>query len=219
MTYYLGIDLTSSERRPSAWASLDEAAHILDLGQVTGDDAIMALVERLQPASTAIDAPLYLPRGLASLDDDKAAQGLPTGRACERQLKALGIGCFYTTPSSIIKPMVYRAIALRRRLEARGHLVLEVFPYASKVRLLGMRHLPKKTCINGRLWLQSALVTFIPDLSASPPLSHDALDALIAAYTGLLHANGLAVGLGEPDEGILWIPEAHTIDTPRTRLL
>ena len=157
-------------------------------------------------ASVAIDAPLHLPLGLASLDDPVAAQGLPTGRACERELKRLGIGCFYTTPNSIIKLMVYRSIVWRQNLEARGILVLEVYPYASKRRMFGNCPMPKKASSSGRAWLQTSLLRFIPDLAGSPPLSHDTLDALIAAYTGLLHARGQAQGTGCAEEGLLWIP-------------
>jgi predicted nuclease with RNAse H fold len=203
---YFGLDATNDERHPSALAVLDSDAHILAMGTASSDSDILRLVNHWQPASIAIDAPLYLPRGLTNLDDPVAAAALPTGRACERELKSLGIGCFYTTPRSIIKPMVYRSMALRLNLEAQGLLVLEVFPYASKRRLFANRRIPKKTSSHGREWLQQNLLPYISDLASSPPLQHDALDALMAAYTGLLHARGQTEGLGDADEGLLWIP-------------
>jgi predicted nuclease with RNAse H fold len=203
---YLGFDPTNSERRPTAWALLDDQARIVEQGCAGSNAELLALAERLQPAVVAIDSPLFLPLGLASLDDPAAARGLPTGRCCERELKSLGIGCFYTTPSSIIKPMVNRCIALRLELEQRRITTIEVFPYASKVRLFG-RPIPPKTRPEGRLWLQSAVATLIPGLPAEPALSHDALDALIAAYTGLCYARGAAKGVGDPAEGLLWLPK------------
>lgn len=205
---YLGIDLTSSDRRPSAWAALDATAGIVGLGRARTDADILALTERLRPSSIAIDAPLFLPKGLTTLDDPTAAVGLPTGRACERALKALGIGCFYTIPHSIIRNMVYRAIALRLEMEARGLVVLEVFPYATKVRLFGTRTMPRKTRACGLTWLRQQVARYIPDTAMHPDLSHDDLDALLAAYTGLLHGRGLAEGIGEADEGLLWLPTA-----------
>ncbi len=58
------------------------------------------------------------------------------------------IPCYYTTKRSIIKDMVYRAIALKDEITARGYQVIEVYPYAAKVRLLG-RHIPKKITPEG----------------------------------------------------------------------
>lgn len=202
---YLGFDPTNSERRPTAWALLDDQARVVEQGCTGTNAELLALAGRLRPAVVAIDSPLFLPLGLASLDDPAAANGLPTGRCCERELKSLGIGCFYTTPSSIIKPMVYRCIALRLELEQRHITTIEVFPYASKVRLFG-RPIPAKTRPDGRSWLQSSVATLIPGLPDQPALTHDALDALIAAYTGLCYARGTAQGLGDPAEGLLWLP-------------
>ncbi len=200
---YLGIDLTGTEARASAWAALDGAARLAGMGAARRNDEIIALAQRLRPESIAIDAPLFLPSGMSSLENPVA--GLPTGRACERALKKQGIGCFYTTPRSIIKGMVYRGIRLRRELDERGFVVLEVFPYATKVRLFGPR-LPKKTHPAGRAWLQEALSRLLPSLAGQPALSHDQLDALVCAYTALLHGRGQAEGLGDPDEGLLWLP-------------
>ena len=207
---YLGIDPTNSERRPSAWATLDDDAHVLSIGAASSNGDILALAERWRPAAGVRGHRRTAAVGLTSLDDPVAARGLPTGRTCERELKRLGIGCFYTTPNSIIKLMVYRSIVWRQNLEARGILVLEVYPYASKRRMFGNCPMPKKASSSGRAWLQTSLLPFIPDLAGSPPLSHDTLDALIAAYTGLLHARGQAQGMGCAEEGLLWIPLIST---------
>ena len=39
-------------------------------------------------------------------------------------------------------------------------------------------------------------------------LGHDQLDAIVAAYTAYLYACGLAEGVGDPDEGLIWVPRA-----------
>jgi len=175
---------------------------------VGDDEEIIALAEEQRPALVAIDAPLSLPLGLCCLEDSCACRPVSSrkGRQCERELSALGIGCYYTTKRSIIKGMVYRAIALKEKLEKRGFTVIEVYPYASKVRLFS--RLPRKTTVAGRQVLQEGLCHLIPAI-ASPQessLSHDALDALLAAYTGVLYVKGRTEALGDPAEGLLHIP-------------
>jgi predicted nuclease with RNAse H fold len=118
----------------------------------------------------------------------------------------LGIGCYYTTKRSIIKGMVYRAIALKEKLEERGFSVIEIYPHASRIRLFGK--LPPKTTVAGRKALQEKLCRHIPAIPSPQEslLSHDALDALLAAYTGVLYIEGRTEALGNPAEGLLHIP-------------
>ncbi|MCK4964651.1 MAG: hypothetical protein KAS54_06185, partial [Dehalococcoidia bacterium] len=70
------------------------------------------------------------------------------GKGVRKGLSRCRIPCYYTTKRSIIKDMVYRAIALKDEITARGYQVIEVYPYAAKVRLLG-RHIPKKITPEG----------------------------------------------------------------------
>jgi len=107
-----------------------------------------------------------------------------------------------------IKAMIYRSMALRRTLEAQGIPVIEVYPYASKVRLFG-RPIPKKTTKAGRQWLRQRLEGLVPGLREyGRPLSHDELDAIVAAYTGYLHGQGQAEAVGDPQEGLIYLPTA-----------
>lgn len=205
---FLGIDLTSREARATAYAVLGPALTIAAYGWAKTDADIVDITISLRPAVTAIDAPLSLPKGYCCLEEGCSCSTTInlTGRACERELKRRGIGCFYTTPRSIIKPMVYRGISLRQRLEVKGYPVLEVYPYASKVRLFG-KPIPKKTTPEGLRFLREHLGSLIPDALYLPPnLSHDLWDALIAAYTAYLHSQGLTEALGDPEEGLLHIP-------------
>ena len=207
----IGLDLTTSSEKGTAFAVLTKEMDIVADGVVSDDEEIIALVEEQRPALIAIDAPLSLPLGLCCLEESCPCRPVSSrkGRQCERELSALGIGCYYTTKRSIIKGMVYRAIALKGKLEGRGFTVIEVYPYASRVRLFGK--LPRKTTAAGRRALQERLRRLIPVIP--PPqgslLSHDALDALLAAYTGVLYIKGQAQALGDPAGGLLYIPISH----------
>jgi len=205
---FVGIDLTTSPKRSTACAVLDTELRLQDRVLLGSDKEIAAFVEAHSPALVAIDAPLSLPLGLCCLEETCSCQPLFSrkGRQCERELSVLGIGCYYTTKRSIIKGMVYRGIRLKAELEKQGHTVIEIYPYASKVRLFGS--LPKKTTVAGRRALQEGLQRLI--LSVPSPqenlLSHDALDAILAAYTGFLYNCGETDALGDPSESLLHIP-------------
>ena len=207
MKRYLGIDLTSSASRASGYAVLGEGARLVEVGCVGTDGEILRLARDSRPRFVAIDAPIGLPRGLCCLEE--SCPCLPTAldgkRASEREVSRRGIGLFFTTKRSIIKGMVCRAIELRRRLEGEGMRVLEVFPYASKVLLFG-RPLPKKTMPDGLAYLRGRLKALVPGLSTRGPLTHDELDALVAAYTAYLKDQGRIEQVGDPVEGAICIP-------------
>jgi len=204
----LGIDLTSSPRRPSAYAVVHDDGSLADVGLARDDADLLALTDRWRPRFVAIDAPLSLPRGLCCLEEaclcrPVAADGL---KAAERKLFRQGISLYATTKRSIIKAMVYRAMGLRRALEERGYVVLEVYPYAAKVRLWG-KGIPKKATPAGRQWLQERLEGLVPGLAeCSARLGHDHLDAIVGAYTAYLHGRGQAEGVGDPQEGLIYLP-------------
>lgn len=202
---FVGIDLTSSRNKPSAYAALDANVGMTWLGLVSADPEIVAIIDKIQPAIVAIDAPLSLPKGLCCLEQGcSCGQALPlAGRACERELARLGIPCFFTSKRSIIKAMVYRARALQQRLSR--HRVIEIYPYATKVRLFG-KPIPKKTTPAGLEFLKEHLSTLIPGLERETLKNHDLCDALIAAYTGYLYSQGMAEPVGDAEEGLIFIP-------------
>ncbi len=213
MAPYLGIDPTSAPRRPSAFAVLDGQGTLHDLGLVGEDDDILALARRWRPRYLAIDAPLSLPNGMCCLEEScSCAPASPDGlKAAERALLKEGIGLFRATKRSIIKAMVYRAIALRRALEERGYAVMEVYPYASKVRLFG-RPIPKKTTKAGQHWLRERLERLVPGLSEHEGrLGHDELDAIVAAYTAYLHGQGQTEAVGDREEGVIYVPKTRAL--------
>jgi len=201
---FVGIDLTAGAR-PTAVAALAEDLREQRIELLLTDGELLGFVEEAQATIVAVDAPLGLPAGQCCLEQECgcAPRGPGSGRECERALSRLGMGCYYTTKRSIIKAMVYRGIGLRRRLEARGCTVIEVYPYASKVRLFGARP-PRKMGQAGRTFMADRLSSLLTrDI---PLMSHDEADALICAYTAYLYARGDTEALGDAAEGRLHIP-------------
>lgn len=172
------------------------------------DSDILELVLKYQFDLVAIDAPLSLPKGLCCLEPDCPCQ--PTaevkGRSCEQELARQGIPCYFTTKKSIIKDMVMRGIRLKAELESMGFEVIEVYPYATKVRLFGKK-IPQKTTPAGLAFLKQRIGQLLP--GTAPYVSefnHDLCDAAIAAYTALLHQQGKTEPYGDPEEGIIHLP-------------
>lgn len=215
---FFGLDLTTSPRWPLAFAVLDEVPRALDLGYLMDNSQVVGTAHYWRPCLVAIDAPLGLPHGLCCLEETCPCIPLASakGRACERELARQRIGCFFTTKRSIIKAMVYWAMALRRALEKEAVAVLEVFPYATKVRLFG-RLIPRKTSPEGLAFLKQRLSELV-DLAALPGerrLDHNLWDALAAAYTAYLYHRGQAEALGLAEEGQNVLPLLEATETPQ----
>lgn len=205
---FIGVDLTSAAKKPTACVALDWELHLTMFDFLLSDGQIIGAIERYHPSIVAIDAPLSLPNGLCCLEESCPCQSLSSakGRVCERELSRCGIPCYYTTKKSIIKDMVYRAIALKDEITARGYQVIEVYPYAAKVRLLG-RHIPKKITPEGIAFLRERLADLLPNqIPNLERFNHDLCDALLAAYTAYLYARGEIEIIGDPEEGAISIP-------------
>jgi len=205
---FIGIDLTSSPKRPTACAGLDDKLHLIFYDQISSDADILETIASYCPRIVAVDAPLGLPTGLCCLEESCSCRALLAGkgRICERELSRRGIPSYYTTKRSIIKNMVYRAISLKREIDARGCEVIEVYPYATKVILFG-RPIPSKSKPAGVSFLRQQLAQLMPQLTAYlPRFNHDLCDALIAAYTAYLYARGEAAAVGDWEEGAICVP-------------
>jgi predicted nuclease with RNAse H fold len=192
----------------SAYAVLDEGLELVELGLLAGDEGILDTVRRLRPRVVAIDAPLSLPLGLCCLEEGCGCrQVLPgLGRRAERALSREGISSYYVTKRTFVKGLIYRGIALRQVLQGEGYEVIEVYPYASKVRLLGKAVPPKRTT-QGLASLRRRLLAHIPGLAhLAHPLTHDEYDALVAAHTAYLYGQGRTEAIGDPREGLIQLP-------------
>lgn len=219
-TCFVGIDLTSSPEKPSAYALLADNLEI-QLDFLQSDQELVETATQNQPAVVAIDAPLGLPWGTCCLEESCSCRPLSklAGRECERELARRGISCFFTTKKSIIKLMVYRAISLKEKLLAQGPEVIEIYPYASRVCLWG-RPKSSKLKSEGLNFLREELTKLIPALaSKKETLDHNLCDAILAAYTARLFYHGEAQALGEPTEGQILIPQKPSLSKVPTKVL
>jgi hypothetical protein len=81
--------------------------------------------------------------------------------------------------------------------------VMEVYPHAAFIALLGGVPAPKST----RRGLRRRIALLREHgLRWDYYYDHDSLDALAAALTGRRYLQGLATAVGHPREGLLWLP-------------
>jgi predicted nuclease with RNAse H fold len=209
---FFGIDLTSTEAKPSACLGLDSKSQLVYFGFLTENRDIVALLNLYSPQVIAIDAPLSLPLGLCCLEESCSCKPkFPRkNRQCDQELRRQGIPCYPTTKKTFIKDLIYRGIELKTRI---GHelkqasQVIEVYPFASKVRLFGAT-MPRKTTEQGIIFLRDRLGNILPGLKPYLDMfDHNLCDAAVAAYTGLLYHQNRAEALGNSEEGLIIVPD------------
>ena len=206
---FLGVDLSSSPKRPSTYALLSEHLDLLVLDSFREDHELPDLLERHDSPLTAIDAPLTLPLGTDCLEEECPCTPVlnQKGRLAELQLSKMRIGCFFTSKRSIIKKLIYRAVRQHENLRNKGHQVIEVYPYATKVMLFG-DGIPAKNSRKGLDFIKARVCELIPDaLPHIGNLNHQKCDALIAAYTALLNYRNETDRLGNEQEGYIIVPK------------
>ncbi len=174
------------------------------------DDELMELARTRHPAVIAIGTPLGLPQGLQCLEpvcrccDAKAPR--KRGREAELELARMGISCFFTSKGSIVRNLVYRGVELKKRLLKERHTVIETYPHATKIMLFGDK-VPPKNSARSLAYLRERLPTLVHGLEPHlASLDKNSCDALLNAYTGLLHCRELTHVLGSPQEGEVVVP-------------
>jgi predicted nuclease with RNAse H fold len=209
---FFGIDLTSTEAKPSACLGLDGNLQLIYLGFLTENRDIVALLNFYSPQVIAIDAPLSLPLGLCCLEESCPCKPkFPRkNRQCDQELRQHGIPCYPTSKKTFIKSLIYRGIELKtsigREVKQAGQII-EVYPFASNVRLFG-KIMPRKTTKQGINFLRYKLDGILPDLKPYLDMfNHDLCDAAVAAYTALLYHQNRVKALGNSKEGLLFIPD------------
>lgn len=207
---FWGIDLTSTEAKPSACLGLDSKSQLVYLGFLTENRDIIALLKFYSPSVIAIDAPLSLPLGLCCLEESCSCKPKFSRkyRQCDQELRQQGIPCYPTSKKTFIKSLIYRGIELRTIIgrEIKHGQVIEVYPFASKVHLLG-KTIPQKTTKQGMSFLRDRLGDILPSLKPYLDMfDHDLCDAAVAAYTALLHHQNRVNALGNSEEGLIFIP-------------
>jgi predicted nuclease with RNAse H fold len=103
--------------------------------------------------------------------------------------------------------LIYRGIEFNRRLVKRGYQVIEVYPYATKLILFG-EDVPPKNSARNVVFMREELPHLINGLEAHiDSLDRNACDALVSAYTALLHSREETDVLGATEEGLLVLPK------------
>ena len=171
----MGIDLAAKSTRPTGVALLDDDTLIARTCTLYEDADVLSHVAGARLA--AIDAPL-------SVD---------SGRPCDRLLKKYGTMPLVLPP---ILALARRGIRIAKALRAAGHDVIEVFPTAT-AKILGFFR-PDK--LKMRVPLRRLGVKIVPQ-----KVTIHELDAVLAAYTGLLYLRGLARPVGD-ERGAIVVP-------------
>lgn len=206
MRKVIGLDLTSSDKKPSGLVSYDGFFYSYHLPR-----SDIEIVEMCKGAELiAIDSPLKLPKGFCCLEETcNCHLGKPNGRSCERELVKMGIPLYFTTKKSIIKKMIYRAMRLTGVLGENR--VIEIYPYSIKVCLFG-KPIPNKSTKEGLSILKELIseVLNIP-LNELISLNHDICDAILACHVAYLHLEGKTMSIGDEEESPIVIPQ-NSID-------
>jgi predicted nuclease with RNAse H fold len=230
----MGIDIAA--RRPCVAVALQATRVGRVVGWMEADHRhpgeaarLLQWVEALSPAVVAIDAPQAPNRHLM-----KGSRL----RVCDWELRRRGLPLYQVPvrgqagPEWIAVGFEYFRLLKHRRFEMAGATdlplafggapaLLEAYPYATFTCLLREQHAdaaaatpPKKDTRAGtrmRIDLLRAARVEWDDY-----YDHDSLDALAAALTAWRYLQGTASAVGDPVEGLLWLP--ITADVLRERL-
>ena len=206
----LGVDLRASPNRPSTVVALDQDSKVAFMDSFSEDDELADMAREHQPDLISIGAPLGLPSGLCCLETSCScnfALSQRKGRLLELELSRMGISCFFTNKGSIIRNLIYRGVALSRRLRELNFEVIEAYPHATKVILFGDK-VPPKNSAASLAFLKERLTPLVEGLNDHlSELDRNACDAVLNAYTGLLHSQNATDVLGNPEEGTLVLPK------------
>jgi len=106
--------------------------------------------------------------------------------------------------------LIYRGIELKTSIDCEAKQacqVIEVYPFASKVRLFG-KTIPRKTAKQGMSFLKDKLGDILPGLEPYLDMfDHDLCDAAVAAYSASLYHQNRVEALGNSEEGLIFIPD------------
>lgn len=215
----VGVDVAA--RRPCTAVALrgGRAAHVDDWLETSDRAVLIDWIARSRPQVVAIDAPQGWNRRLSSAVGRRS-------RVCDYELLRRGLGVYQVpakadveTGSARLPDWIAAGFELFRALRRRGFesppegaipgafgqpaAAIEVYPYAAFVTLLGHRPQAKteRQGLAARVGvLRQAGVEW------EDYFDHDSLDALAAGLTGWRFLQGRASALGDPREGLLWLP-------------
>jgi predicted nuclease with RNAse H fold/dephospho-CoA kinase len=204
----VGIDLAGSDRARTGW-SLVSGESAATAALRTDDEILRATLESY-PDLVSIDAPLSLPVGRMSVDDEDPGRAeFGISRQAERVLWSRGVG---TYPSLIrsMQSLTARGIRLAEELRSQGIPVIESFPGAMQD-ILGM---PRKG-VSVEFLARSLIEFGLLDDFSSTDITHDELDAISSAIVGQFFWSGYFEPLGNDDEDYMIVPSLSPSPQPR----
>ncbi len=206
----LGVDLRASSKRSSTVVALDGDSNVVFFDAFDHDPELHEMVESCKPDLIAIGAPLGLPAGLCCLETAHSCRfsnPQNKGRQSEIDLARMGISCFFTNKGSIIRNLIYRSIQLNKHLSEMGYRVIEVYPHATKVLLFGDTA-PPKNSPGSVTFLKEKLTPLVAGLDPHlDAMDRNTCDAVLNAYTAVLHWQDKTEMLGTEKEGMLVLPK------------
>ncbi len=168
------------------------------------DDELLHQVANAGVSVVAIDAPLSLPKGRASLEQ---RNGIHL-RACDRQLLRMKIKFFPLTLGPM-RQLTERGMRLKVLIERQGLRVVETYPGAAQD-ILGIPRKGKGLDLLAR-GLRDAGITGL-----ERPMTGDELDAVTCALAGIMYLRGDYLAIGDPDEMLMILPGRSILPGPRT---
>ena len=206
----LGVDLRASSKRSSTVVALDGDSNVLFFDSFDDDPELHEMVQSCRPDLIAIGAPLGLPGGLCCLETTcscRFSNPQNKGRQSEIDLARMGISCFFTNKGSLIRNLIYRSIKLNQHLSKMGCRVIEVYPHATKVLLFG-DNAPPKNSPGSVTYLKEKLTPLVAGLDPHlDAMDRNTCDAVLNAYTAVLHWQEKTDMLGTEEEGMLVLPK------------
>ena len=164
------------------------------------DEAIISATIAAGPSVVSIDAPLFLPRGRASID----IRGPPHFRECDKELLRMHIR-FFPISLGPMRMLTARGMKLRASLEKEGLEVIESFPGAIQD-ILGISRKQE-----GLPSLLKGLRRYGVKLQGKD-FTGDELDAVTSALVGIQYLQGDYRAIGDPEEGLMVLPKPRKSD-------
>jgi predicted nuclease with RNAse H fold len=190
----LGLDLAGVPHRPTGVCLLEDGRARTTL--LYEDMEILDYARESKPVLIAIDAPLNLPPGRRLMADRNGSHYRP----CDIELRRRKIPFFPITLGPMRK-LTERGIKLKRRLEAEGFRVVEIYPGGAQDVWRIPRAKRNKEGLRRGLSRRGA-----KGLTRSA--SDHELDAATGAIVGLLFLMGKAEVLGDFQSGAIVMPVA-----------
>lgn len=192
-TFYIGVDFSITRR--SEVAVIDRQ-RILIYVDALNEREILSLAKSFPQAIIGVDAPLTIPR-----------EG--PWRECDIMLLKDRIPCLPPGGGNFRK-LTERAVRFSEALAREGVRHIEVYPYATRVRL-GIGIGAKKLKASGRDRIKNDLLKYVRDpRGLLDNISHHGIDATISALTVYLADSGLCEILGGRD-GVIYVPLKKTV--------